>query len=151
LRSPVLWIGAVVLCLAAAGSAAADTDITIQSKTLEIQEKSGAISFEGGVEVLMGEITLTCDLLTVHAGSADPTAIVSGEATGNVVMKRGTETVQAQMAVFDLEAGNVELTGSPRLTREDTAIEAVRIIYSIEEGKASFVGPVRAIFKTSAE
>jgi lipopolysaccharide export system protein LptA len=137
--------------LAASAWAATDTGVTINSNTLQIQEKEGDIRFEGEVEVHMDEIVMSCDLLTVHADNTDPSRILSGEAIGNVVMTKGSDTVRARKAVFDLEAGRVELTGNPRLTREETTIEAERIVYSIKEGEASFIGPVRAFFKSSAD
>jgi len=147
----VYWVGVWAMCLAVPAWAAPETGVTIHSNTLQIQEKKGDIRFEGEVEVHMEGIVMSCDLLTVHADSADPSRILSGEATGNVILTKGSDTVQAREAVFNLEAGKVELTGSPRLTREETTIEAERIVYSIDEGKASFAGPVRALFKTSAD
>lgn len=137
----------LIMCLSSAAWAAPEDEVTIRSNTLQIQEKKGDIRFEGEVEVRMELIVLNCDLLTVHADEADPSKILSGKASGNVVMTRGSDRVEAREAVFDLEAGKVELTGVPRLTREETTIEAEKIIYSIEEGTASFQGPVRAIFK----
>ena len=137
----------LVICFASAAWAAPDKGVTIRSNSLQIQEKKGDIRFEGDVEVRMDMIVLSCDLLTVHADDADPSRIVSGMATGNVIMTRGSDRVEAREAMFDLEAGKVELTGVPRLTREETTIQAEKIVYSIEEGTASFQGPVRALFK----
>ena len=151
MKSLVCWVGVWAMCLAVPVWAGADTGVTINSNTLQIQEKEGDIRFEGNVKVHMDEIVMSCDLLTVHADNKDPSRILSGEAIGNVVMTKGSDTVQARKAVFDLEAGKVELTGNPRLSREETTIEAERIVYSIEEGAASFVGPVRAFFKSSAD
>jgi len=148
LKSLVLNIAVLVICLATAAWAASDKGVTIRSDSLQMQEKTGDIRFEGEVEVRMDEIVLTCDLLTVHADEEDPSKILSGEAFGNVVMTRGSDRVEAQEAVFDLEAGDVQLTGVPRLTRGETTIEAEKIIYSIDEGTVSFSGPVRALFKT---
>jgi lipopolysaccharide export system protein LptA len=137
----------VIICFGTAVWAASEKGVTVKSNSLQIQDKTGDIRFEGKVEVRMADIVLSCDLLTVHADDMDTSRILSGEASGNVVMTRGSDRVEAQEAVFDLEAGNVQLTGVPRFTREETTIEAEKIVYSIEEGTASFSGPVRAIFK----
>jgi lipopolysaccharide export system protein LptA len=141
----------LILCLAATVWAAPDNGVTVRSNGLQIQEKTGDIRFEGEVEVLMADIVMSCDLLTVHADDADASRILSGEASGNVVMTRGPDRVEAQFAVFDLETGIVELTGVPRLTREETTIEAEKIVYSITEGTASFSGPVKALFKAPGD
>jgi lipopolysaccharide export system protein LptA len=99
----------------------------------------------------MAEVVLTCDILIVHADETDASKILSGETSGNVVMIRGNDRVEAREAVFDLETGKVELTGTPRLTRGETTIEGEKIVYLIEEGTASFFGPVRALFKAPGD
>ena len=139
------------MCLATAAWAAPDKDVTVHSDSLRIQERTGDIRFEGNVEVWMEGVVLSCDLLTVQTDSADSSKVMSGQAAGNVVLVRGTDRVESQEAVFDLEAGNIELTGAPRMIREETTIEAERIVYSVEKGLASFFGPVRALFKATGD
>jgi lipopolysaccharide transport protein LptA len=137
-----------LIILAAAGRAdAAPRNVDVRSTSLQIQEKTGEIRFEGSVEVRMSGVVLTCDLLTVKADPADPSKIVSGRASGNVVLTREGDRVTADEAVFDLETETVELSGVPRLIREDTTIEAEGIVYSLAEGTTSFKGPVRALFR----
>lgn len=148
----VRYVAAVVIVfLTATAWAASDESITVNSTSLQFQEKTGEIRFEGQVEVRMAELVLNCDLLIVKADKTDPSKILSGKASGNVVLTMGNDSVQAQEAVFDLDAGRVELTGTPRLFREEAIIEATRIVYSIEEGSASFQGPVRALFKAAGD
>ncbi|MCJ7500192.1 hypothetical protein MUP29_08040 [bacterium] len=144
-------VAVLIMCLAAGAWAASANGVTVRSNSLQIQEKTGDILFEGEVEVRMAEMVLTCDLLNVKADAADPSKILSGEASGSVVMTRGKDMAESQKAVFDLETGNLELTGLPRLTREETTIEAEKIVYSIAKGTASFSGPVRAFFKAPGD
>ncbi len=87
-----------------------------------------------------------CDSLKVQTDEADPSRILRGEASGNIVLTRGGDRIEAGKAVFNLKSGTVELTGVPRLMREKTTIEAERIVYSLNEGTASFIGPVKALF-----
>jgi lipopolysaccharide export system protein LptA len=141
----------MIICLGTTALAASGEEVTVSSDSLQIQEKTGDIQFEGKVEVRMGDVVLNCDFLTVHADDADTSRILSGEASGNVVMTREGDRVEAREAYFDLEAGNVQLTGVPRLIREDATIEAEKIVYSIEEGTVSFSGPVRALFKAPGD
>lgn len=143
----VVWM----ICLTAAAWAASDKSAAISSTSLQILEKTGDIRFEGNVEVRMDEIVLFCDFLTVKTDNVDPSSILSGKALGNVVLTKGNDMVEAGEAVFDLEGGKVELTGAPRLVREDTIIEAKKIDYSLEDGSISFQGSVRATFKVPGE
>jgi lipopolysaccharide export system protein LptA len=145
-----LLIG-VFMMLTSPAWAVQDDGIAISSDRLQIQEGTNTIRFEGSVEVVLPEGLLSCDLLIVRADVSNPSRIKSGEATGNVVLTRGSDRVEAQKALFDLEAGNVELTGSPRLIREETTIQAETIIYSMDQGTATFSGPVKAIFRKSGD
>lgn len=142
---------ALIMCLAAVSWAAPEEKVSVRSNSLQLQEKQGDISFEGDVEVRMSQIVLNCDLLTVRSAAGDPSRILSGKASGNVVLTRGSDTVKASTAVFDLEKGQVILSGVPRFTREETTIEAQEIVYSIDDGTASFTGPVKAVFETAGD
>lgn len=145
-----LLIGMLML-LTSQAWAGPDDGVAISSDRLQIQERTNTIRFEGTVEVVLPDGQLSCDLLIVRADESNPSRIKSGEATGNVILTRGSDRVEAQKALFDLEGGNVELTGSPRLIREETTIQAETIIYSMDQGTASFSGPVKATFRKSGD
>ncbi len=128
----------------------ADAGVEVNSDNLRIEERSGVIHFEGNVHVRLADAALTCDLLTVRTSQNDPSSVREGEASGNVVLERGGDRIEAGKATFDLVGGKVELIGRPRLTRADSTITSRRITYSLEDGTASFEGPVKAVF-TSPE
>ena len=151
MRSPGYTAAVLIMCLTTAAWAAPEKGVTVRSNSLQIQEKTGDIRFEGEVEVRMAEVVLTCDILTVHVDETDASKILSGETSGNVVMTRGNDRIEAREAVFDLEAGKVELTGTPRLTRGETTIEGEKIVYWIKDGTAFFSGPVKALFKAPGD
>ena len=149
---PVRYMAAFIMVFFTVTAwAASDKSVTVNSTSLQFEEKTGDIRFEGDVEVRMDEFVLSCDLLVVQADEIDPSRILSGRASGNVVLTRGNDRVQAEEAVFDLKIGKVELTGGPQLIREESTIKAEKIVYSIEEGSASFEGPVRALFKAAGD
>ena len=151
MKSSGCLVAVLIMCLSSISWAASDRSVSISSSSLQLQEKQGDIRFEGNVEVRMSDIVLNCDLLTIRSDTAEPSKILSGKASGNVVLTKGADRVEATEADFDLEKGQVVLSGVPRLSREETIIEAEKIIYSIEEGTASFQGPVRALFKSPGE
>jgi len=126
-------------------------EVRILSDSLKMMDQTGVIQFEGSVRIQLKEATLTCDRLTVRTDESDPSRVVSGVAAGNVLMVRGEERVEAGEARFDLVKGTVDLTGSPSLLKGRTTIQAERIIYSLEQGTAEFLGPVRAVFLAEGE
>jgi len=123
-----------------------ETGVTVNSDSLQIQETTGSIRFEGHVRANLTDGVLNCDVLIVQVEGKDSSRIRSGEATGNVVLTRGGDRVEAQKAFFDLEAGKVKLTGVPRLIRKNSTIQAETIIYSMDQGAVSFSGSVKALF-----
>ncbi|MDF1534937.1 MAG: LptA/OstA family protein [bacterium] len=129
----------------------ANGGVEVASDNLRLEERSGIVNFEGNVHVRLTDAALTCDLLTVRTSKDDPSTVRAGEASGNVVLQRGGDRVEAGKAAFDLEKGTVELTGSPRLVRTGSTITAGRITYSLEDGTASFEGPVNAVFTSPGD
>ena len=121
-------------------------EVRILSDSLLIMDRSGVVQFEGQVRVQLKGAKLSCDHLVVRTSEEDPSIVLSGTATGHVVMEHGGDRVEAGEARFDLESSTVDLKGSPRLLRDRTTISAERIVYLISEGTATFHGPVKAVF-----
>jgi lipopolysaccharide export system protein LptA len=143
-----LRLSLLLLHILAFNAHAAGEAVQINSDNLRIEERSGTVHFEGNVQVQLSEGVLSCDLLIVMTSKEDSSVVRKAEATGNVVLQRGQDRVQAGKAIFDLEKGNVELTGDPFLTRADSTITARSIAYSLDDGTASFEGPVKAVFSS---
>jgi lipopolysaccharide transport protein LptA len=144
----------ILLILGSPGWAATEGqegEVRIFSDSLRIMDKTGEVQFEGSVKVQLSGTTLTCDRLIVNTSAEDPSKVVSGTATGKVVMERGQERIEAGEARFDLRSSTVDLTGSPVLFKGSTTIHAERIVYLLEEGTATFDGPVRAVFTGTEE
>ena len=107
-----------------------------------------AASAESPVAVPARDLSarLTCGRLLLQTTGEDPPEVLGGTATGGVVITRGPDRITADRGRFDLKAGTVELSGSPRLERGDATISARRILYRLDEGTADFEGEVRAEF-----
>ncbi len=140
----------MILLLAAAaawaGPAGTGSEIRVFSDSLRIKDQSGVVEFEGQVRVYLQGAEMGCDRLVVLTSENNPAVVLSGTASGHVVIERGEDRVEAGEARFDLEKETVDLTGSPRLQRGQTSISAERILYRLDDGTASFLGPVKAVF-----
>ena len=141
----------ILTCVSAGAQPVDMEEVRVFSESLKIVERSGIVEFEGPVRVQVRGVEVSCDHLVVNTSQNDPLVVLSGTATGNVVVVRGEERVEAAEARFDLERETVELTGSPRLIKGPTIIGAEKIIYLLSEGTATFQGPVRAVFPGSKE
>ena len=121
-------------------------EVRILSDSLLIMDRSGVVHFERHDRDQINGANLNCHHLDVLTNEEDPSIVLSGTATGHVVMEHGGDRVEAGEARFDLESSTVDLKGSPRLLRDRTTISAERIVYLISEGTATFHGPVKAVF-----
>jgi lipopolysaccharide transport protein LptA len=150
-----LIVGAMILTMFSSPGwtqTAGEGDVVkIFSDSLQIMDRTGQVQFEGNVRAELSETILSCDKLFVRTSERDPSKVTSGMASGNVVMVRGQERIEAQEARFDLESATVDLTGSPRLLKGKTTILAERIVYMLDEGTAVFHGPVSAVFVAEGE
>ncbi|UCG39170.1 MAG: hypothetical protein JSV00_02745 [bacterium] len=151
MRTPSFTLLALLLALSTALAGPQAEQISILSETLIMQDRTGDVIFEGKVRVSLPDADVSCDRLTVRTSREDLSRVLSGTATGHVVLTREMDRVEADEAHFDLIENTVELTGSPRLSREGTSVEAERIIYRLEKGTATFFGPVRAVFVTPGQ
>jgi lipopolysaccharide export system protein LptA len=146
-----LSIALFLLIVAATAQAVEGEEVRIFSESLRIAEQSGTVEFEGKVRIEIRGAAVVCDHLIVRTSENDPSDVLSGTATGGVVVERGEDRVQADEAHLDLVADTVELTGSPSLSRGQTVISARKIVYRLDEGTATFLGPVMATFPETRE
>ena len=128
-----------------------ESEVRIFSDSLRLVDRTGVVQFEGNVQIEFTGMTMSCDQLTVRTSQEDPSKVLSGTATGHVAMNHSQDRIEAGEARFDLERSTVDLTDSPSLFRGQTTIHAERIVYLLDEGTATFYGPVRAVFVKAGE
>ncbi len=126
------------------GHAASLKEINVRAQNLVIEEVTGEIRFEGEVNLEYEGAEMTCRTLILFTDEAGNGDVVRGEATGEVVVSRSGDRLEAGKALFDMRKGVIELEDSPHLERAGNSISAIRIIYEIDSGQARFEGPVRA-------
>ena len=89
------------------------------------------VSFEGGVTLVRGAFTLTCQELKV--GFASPEQVDWAVATGDVEISRDELRAQGQKAELTAATGRVVLTGSPELHEGPNRLRGNRLVLWLDQ------------------
>lgn len=147
--------GAALALLLATGAQAqgktADHDtsqpIEINADSLEVLQDEQIAVFRGNVDAVQGGIRLKADELRVHyrtegtkKGADIGGSIARIDATGGVFVSSATETAQGDVGVYDVDRGEITLTGRVVLTRGDNVIRGQRLVLNMETGRSRIEG-----------
>lgn len=116
--------------------------VEVTADSLTVSQDTGIATFSGQARVKQGELRLGADEITVIY-NADQSQIKEIRAAGSVVFTDGTDTAEAQTAIYDIGSENVELSGDVLLLQGSTAIAGDRMDLDLKSGRASIQGNVR--------
>ncbi len=124
--------------------------VEIAADGLSIDQATKTAVFEGNVVAGMGdELKLSADRVEViYDSEGEAGAVKALRASGNVVFISGTDSAQADTAVYELVAGNVLMEGNVILTQGQSALSGQRLRIDITAGTAQMEGRVQTIFQT---
>ena len=91
--------------------------------------------FQGDVELVRGDVKLTCDRLELHHDSDG--AVERAIATGTVRVEREAWQASSDRAELDQNAGQLVLTGSPTLEEESKTLKGERISIALQGDSVS--------------
>jgi len=132
--------------------------IEINADSLEVLQDDQVAVFRGNVDAVQGGIRLKADELKVHyrtkggvGASGLGGSIVRIDAKGGVFVSSATETAQGDAGVYDVDRGEITLTGKVVLTRGENVIRGQRLVLNMETGRSRIesdggAGRVRGYF-----
>jgi lipopolysaccharide export system protein LptA len=120
--------------------------IRIESKTLELNEKSKVVTFAGDVKSNIDNFVIKCNKMLVYYESEKQPKKEAGKveasinrivAMGNVRIIRGQGgTAFAQQAVYYQKGEKVVLTGNPVVKKGDDSVAGDRITIFLKENRS---------------
>lgn len=128
--------------------------VDIESDTLTFDQTAGTVVFSGDVVLVQGTMTMSGARMEVFyqdTGREESDGVTRLVATGSVRVASPTETLEADAAVYDLEAGTLDADGNVRLLQGRNALTAAAARINIEAGTGNFTGRVRSTFVPAAE
>lgn len=125
--------------------------IEITSDALEVRQAENLAIFSGEVVAGQGTLRLTADRVEVAydedaEGDSETGAIRNMQAEGNVFISNGAETAQGERAEYDVDQGQITMTGSVVLTQGENVISGQRLVINLDEGQGRMEGRVKSIF-----
>lgn len=133
-------------------------EITAQ-ESLEWSENDQVATFRGDVKAMQGELTLEADVLKVFVRQGRTGTDSSGgngqreisriEADGHVRLSTPRETATGDKGVYDVDRGEMTLSGGVQLTQGDNRLDGARLVLNLESGRTvleSGDSPVRGLF-----
>ncbi|MTD99985.1 lipopolysaccharide transport periplasmic protein LptA [Paracoccus sp. YIM 132242] len=146
------------LILAAAPAAAQNTTfggmradisapVEVAADNLSVNQADGSAVFTGNVVIGQGEMRLSADRVTVVYAQGGQSRIRSLDAQGNVTLVSGADAAEAKAATYDVETGNVTLTGDVVLTQGGNVLTGDTMQVNLASGTAQVQGRVRSVLQ----
>lgn len=132
-----------------------DTSLPVEvaSDALSVNQTDGTATFTGNVLVTQGEMKLSSqNLRVVYAqGGQSSGKIRELRASGGVTLVNGAEAAESREAVYDIDEGNVVMTGDVVLTQGPNALSSNALTIDLNTGTGMMNGRVRTIFQTGGQ
>ena len=133
-----------------------DEPVQIEAASLEVHDKSKTATFSGNVQVVQGDTTMKCQSLIVfygrevgiaQNGPKQQASVVPGqkgaqdirriEAHGSVTVVTKDQNASGDLAVYDLQAKTITLTGNVVVSQGQNVIHGEKVIVNTVTGNAS--------------
>lgn len=135
------------------GGMRADTaaPVEVTADLLRVDQATGQAVFTGNVLIGQGEMRLSAATVTVIYGEGGQQRIKALDASGGVTLVSGEDAAEAAQAVYDVDSGQVVLTGDAIVTRGESVLAGDRIEVNLKDGTATVSGRVRSVLQPGQE
>ena len=107
---------------------------------IELQDRQNRVVLSGDVVITQGDLRLTAARTTVAYNDAGTLRIQRIDATGGVVVTRGTERASGSAAVYDFNRRVIVLSGNVALRRGADTLDGGRLTIDLNSGLSSVDG-----------
>lgn len=161
MKRPALLLPAAVFVLSALTGLAAHAQSTsfgrgaqdinepveITGDALSVDQKTGQAVWSGNVLIAQGAMRLAAQQVTIIYGTGGQNRISALKATGDVTLVSGEDAAEAAAADYNVESGNVILTGNVLLTQGSNVMAGERVEVNLATGTAHASGRVRSVLQ----
>lgn len=107
---------------------------------IELQDRQNRVILAGNVVITQGDMRLTAGRTTVAFTDAGGLKIQRIDATGGVVVTRGSERAQGSAGVYDFNRRVIVLSGDVALRRGGDTLNGSRLTIDLDSGLSSVDG-----------
>ena len=121
--------------------------VEVSADNLAVDQADGSATFTGNVVIGQGEMRLSAEKVVVEYAEGNQQRISSLHATGKVTLVSGPDSAEAAEAVYDVDAGNVVLTGDVVLSQGQNVLTGDKVTVDLASGSAQASGRVRSVLQ----
>ena len=119
--------------------------VEVTADSLTVEQDTNSATFEGNAKVVHGRLTLAAKKIVVRY-NAEQSAIESVVASKNVIFTNGAEIAEAQIAVYKIGSGTLELSEDVVLVQGTNAISGDKLQLDLKTSRGKMSGNVKTIF-----
>ena len=114
--------------------------VSFEADRIELQDRQNRVVLSGGVLIRQGDMQLNADRTTIAYDDSGALTISRVDATGGVVVTRGTERASGSAGIYDFTRKVIILTGGVALQRGNDALSGGRLVIDLNTGLSSVDG-----------
>ena len=117
-----------------------DAPVSYAADRIELQDKANRVVLSGNVDITQGGLRLKADRTTVAYTNNGSIKIQRIDATGGVVVTRGSESARGDVAVYDFNRRVIVMAGGVALRRGTDTLNGGRLTIDLNSGISSVDG-----------
>lgn len=117
-----------------------DAPVEFDAGDIDVEDRQKRVVLAGGVTVKQAGMTVRSPRMLVNYNDESALTISRITAVGGVSVRRGDETANGDVAIYDLERRIITLTGSVSLDRRGNSLRGDRLTINLASGLASLDG-----------
>jgi lipopolysaccharide export system protein LptA len=120
--------------------------VNFTADRIEVQDRADRVMVSGNVEVTQAGMTLNAARMTVAYRQQPGGTGTSGveidriDASGNVVVRKGTDTAKGNVAIYDLNSRLITMLGNVSLTQGTNKLTGGRLVMDLNSGRSTVDG-----------
>ncbi len=107
---------------------------------IELQDKQNRVVLSGNVHITQAGLNINAARVTVAYTDTGSLQIQRIDATGGVVVTRGTERASGSVAVYDFNRRIITMSGNVKLNRSGDTLNGGRLVIDLRSGLSSVDG-----------
>lgn len=134
-------VGAQQLAAQVFGGHNSNAPVNYAADRIELQDKQKRVVLSGNVDITQGDLRLRAARTTVAYTDAGSLKIQRLDATGGVLVTRGNESANGDVAIYDFNKRIITMVGNVRLKRANgDNLNGARMVIDLNSGVSSVNG-----------
>ncbi len=117
-----------------------DAPVSYAADRIELQDKQNRVVLSGNVAITQGGLNLRAARTTVAYSDAGSLKIQRIDATGGVLVTRGSESARGDVAIYDFSRRIITMAGNVALNRGSDTLNGGRLVIDLVSGVSSIDG-----------